>query len=81
MIKHRDNYPKILKILCLFYRHEVVLDDSGVFLIFTDNNSTESFKPKEKIVDQRGNMECRKMVLLIKYLSNFWRILEMQSIN
>ena len=44
-----------------------------------NNNKSASFKFKQKITDQTGNDGTRhvKIMVPLKYLSNFWRTLEM----
>ena len=47
------------------------------------NNTTDSFKFKAKITGQTGNNATKdvEIMVLLKYLSNFWRTLEMPLIN
>ena len=50
---------------------------------FTNKNTNDSFKSKEDIRGQRGN-NCTKnneTIVSLKYLSIFWRTLEMLLIN
>ena len=49
---------------------------------FVSHNS-KSFKYKQKTTDQAGNDSAKhvEIRLLLKYLSNFWRTLEMPLIN
>ena len=44
-----------------------------------DNNNSVSFKFKRNITWQTGN--CDTIMASLKYLSNFWRTLEMPLIN
>ena len=46
--------------------------------------NSESFKSKVKITGKTpavGNIKYVEIIVPLKYLSNFWRTLEMQSIN
>ena len=46
--------------------------------------NSESFKSKVKITGKTpavGNIKFVEIIVPLKYLSNFWRTLEMQSIN
>ena len=50
---------------------------------FTVNNATDSFNIKEKTTGQTGDNDTKNVetIVLLKYLSNFLRNLEMPSIN
>ena len=50
---------------------------------FRRNNTTDSFKFKAKITGQTGDDGTKDVEIMVplKYLSNFWRILEMPLIN
>ena len=62
-----------------------VLANNGDITDFNEGNTTisNSFKVKEKITDQTGNngTKIAEIMVSIKYLSNFWRTLEMPLIN
>ena len=58
-------------------------NNNNAIIIFADDNRTDSFNFKAKITGQAGNngrKDVEKMVPL-KYLSNFWKTLEMPLIN
>ena len=81
LIEYTDNYSKTSGSLWQYYRDEPDLTDAGV----VDNspgNST-SFKFKQKITGQTGNDSTKdiEMMVLLKYLSNFWRTFEIPLIN
>ena len=59
------------------------LDVNGVVVDFTDNNTTDSFKFGEKIRDEIDNSDLKNVEIIVplKYLSNFYRTLEMPLIN
>ena len=58
-------------------------DANNAIIIFAENNTTDSFKFKAKITDQTGNDRTKDVEIMVplKYLSNFWRTLEMPLIN
>ena len=70
--------------LSQYYRDEPALDKSGNIIYFPDdNNNSASFKFKQKITRQTVNGDTKdvKIMVPLKYLSNFWRTLEMPLIN
>ena len=52
-------------------------------LFFPEDNITDSFKFKAKITGQTGDDGTKDVEIMVplKYLSNFWRTLEMPLIN
>ena len=76
---------KHLKSLWQYYKEIPALDDNGAITDFDGTtNLTNSFKFKSNITGETNNDReingVEKMVPL-KYLSNFWRTLEMPLIN
>ena len=74
LIEHSDNYSKTFGSLWQYYRDE--LNDN-----LTDS---ESFKSKIEIIGKThaaGKEKDVEIMVPLKYLSNFWRILEMPLIN
>ena len=74
LVEHSNNYSKTSGSLWQYYR-----DDPN-------NNMTrsESFKSKIKITGKTpavGNTKDVEIIVPLKYLSNFWRTLEMRLIN
>ena len=66
------------------YRDEPVLDNINNITDFSaNNNNSISFKFKEQITRQTGNGGTNDVEIMVplKYLSNFWRTLEMPLIN
>ena len=61
----------------------IVLYHHGVIFEFAGNDSTASFKLKEKIIGQTGKNGTNSVEIMVplKYLCNFWRTLEMPLIN
>ena len=84
LIEYSDNYSKTSGSLCQFYRDEPFSNANGDIADFTaDNNNSASFKFKAKIAGGIGNNGRRdiKIRVPLKYLSNFWRTLEIPLIN
>ena len=55
LIEYGNNYSKILKVLWLFYRDELALNDTGGIVNFDDNNT---FKEKiTGLTDSSGLFE------------------------
>ena len=74
LIEYSDNYAKTFGSLWQYYRHE------------PNNNlaNSKSFKSKIKITGRTpaaGNEKNVEIMVSLKYLSNFWRTLEMPLIN
>ena len=76
MQKQQEVYGNILKI----YQLEMIITKLQVF---TRNNLTDSFNFKAKITGKTGNDGTKgvEIIVPLKYLSNFWRTLEMPLIN
>ena len=74
LIEYSDNYSKTSGSLWQYYK-----DDPN------DNIAdSESFKSKVKITGKtpdNGNRKYVEIIVLLKYLSNFWRTLEMLLTN
>ena len=74
LIEYSDNYSKISGSLWQYYRDEP-----------NDNlTDSESFKSKMKITGKTpddANIKDVEIIVLLKYLSNFWRTLEMPLIK
>ena len=73
-IEYSDNYSKTSGSLRQYYKDEL-----------NDNLAdSESFKPKVKITGKTpadGNTKNVEIIVPLKYLSNFWRTLEIPLIN
>ena len=60
------------------------VNNSGTSVDFNGANATDSFNFKTKITgqtDNNGRIDNVEIMVPLKYLSNFWRTLEMPSIN
>ena len=83
LIKYSDYYSKTFGSLWQYYRDEPFLDDNGAIADFpADNNNSASFKFKIKIAGRTGNNGTKdiKIMVQLKYFSNFLRTLEMPVI-
>ena len=78
LIEYSDNYSDTLASLWNFKRDEIV-DNANV-----TNDNAPSFKYKANVIGNTENDETKngvKIAVPQKYLSNFWRSLEMPLIN
>ena len=76
LIEYSDNYAKTTGSLWQYFRDEPVDDD--------DIEDSKSFKSKIKITGKtpkNNNEKDVEIMVPLKYLSNFWRTLEMPLIN
>ena len=83
LIEYSDDYSKTSGSLWQYYKDEPALTDAGTFANSHAANNNASFKFKQKITGKttaNDRNDVRIMVPL-KYLSNFWRILKMPLIN
>ena len=84
LIDISDNYSKTFGILWQYSRDVPAVDANVAIVDFNaDNATTNSFKIKQKITFQTGNNGTKdvEIIATLKYLSNFWRNLEMFLIN
>ena len=83
LIEYSDNYSKTSGSLWQYRKEIAAVDDNDDVVNFDRANATDSFNFKTKITNQTdddGRLDVEIMVPL-KYLSNFWRTLEMPLIN
>ena len=90
LIEYSDNYSKTSGSLWQYCKDIPAVDDDGDITDFNGANATDSFNFKTKITGQtaannnNGNIAGRvdvEIMVPLKYLSNFWRTLEMPLIN
>ena len=89
LIEYSHNYSKTSASLWQYCKDIPVVDDDGDIVDFIGANATDSFNLKTKTTGQtadnnNSNIPGRKDVEImvpLKYLSNFWRTLEMPLIN
>ena len=83
LIEYSDNYAKTTGSLWEYCKDVPARNTNDDIVIFAEDNTTDSFKFKAKITDQTGNDGTKDVEIMVplKYLSNFWRTLEMPLIN
>ena len=83
LIEYSDNYSKTSGSLWQYCKDMPAVDNNHAIVNFTDNNLTDSFNVKVKIIGQTKNDGTKNVEIMValKYLSNFWRTLEMPLIN
>ena len=90
LIEYSDNYSKTSGSLWQYCKDIPAVNNAGDIVDFNGANATDSFNFKTKITGQtvfdnnNGNVAGRvdvEIMVPLKYLNNFWRILEMPLIN
>ena len=84
LIEYSDNYSKTSGSLWQYCKEIPAVNDDGDIVDFNGANATDSFNFKTKTTGQTDNNEIINNVEImvpLKYLSNFWRTLEMSLIN
>ena len=83
MIEYSDNYSDTSRSLWQFKRDEVPANNADLII-----NNSKAFKYKAALLgktayhnDGKSSVKDAKIVVPLKYLSNFWRSLEMPLIN
>ena len=81
LIEYSNNYSKTTGSLRQYYRDEPTLTDAGALANFPGNSVL--FKIKQKITGSTGNDGTKdvKIMVPLKYLSNYRRTLEIPLIN
>ena len=84
LIEYSDAYSKMSERLWQYYRDKPALGNNGNIIDFHANsNNSVSFKFKQQIAGKTGNGGTKNVEIMVplKYVSNFWRALEMPLIN
>ena len=84
LIEYRDNYSKKSGSLWQYCKDIPAVNGNGDIVDFNGANVTDSFNFKTKITgqtDNNGRIDNVEIMVPLKYLSNFWRTLEMPLIN
>ena len=84
LIGYSDNYSKTSGSLWQYCKDIQAVKNNGNIVEFNGANATDSFNFKAKITgqtDTNGRIDNAEIMLSLKYLSNFWRTLEMPLIN
>ena len=83
LIEYSNNYAKTTGSLWQYCKDIPTRNDNNEIVVFGRNNLTDSFNFKAKITGQTGDNGTKDVEIMVplKYLSNFWRTLEMPLIN
>ena len=83
LIEYSDNYAKTTGRLWQYCKDIPARDANNIIEEFTAGNLTDSFNFKVKFTGRTGNDGTKNVEIMVplKYLSNFWRTLEMPLIN
>ena len=83
LIEYSDNYSKTSGSLWQYCKDVPAVNKDNAVVNFDDNNLTDSFKFKVKMAGQTGDDGTKIVEIMVplKYLSMFWRTLEMPLIN
>ena len=81
--EYSDNHSKTSGTLFQYFRDVPAADNNGAVTDFTEANVNDLFNLKVKLAGQAGNDGTKNVetMVLFKYLSNFWRTLEMPLTN
>ena len=82
LIEYSDNYSKTSRSLWQYCKDIPAVDNNNAIANFTEN-LTDSLNFKVKMTGQTGDDGTKNIEIMVslKYLSNFWRALEMPLIN
>ena len=83
LIEYSDNYSKTSGSLSQSCKDIPAVDNNNTIVNFTENNLNDSFNLKAKMTGQTGDDGRRNVEIMVplRYLSIFWRSLEMPLIN
>ena len=83
LIEYSDNYAKTTGSLWQYCKDIPARNVNNEIIVFDVNNVTDSFNFKVKFTSQTKNDGTKDVEIIVplKYLSNFWRTLEMSLIN
>ena len=84
LIEYSDNYSKTSGSLWQYCKDIPAVNNDGDIVNFNEANATDSFTFKTKVTGQTnddGEINGVEILVPLKYLSNFWRTLEMPLSN
>ena len=83
LIEYSDNYAKTSGSLWQYCKDIPPVNNNNAIVDFTGANLTNSFNFKTKMTGQTGDDGTKNVEIMVplKYLSNFWRTLEVPLIN
>ena len=81
LIEYSDNYSS--RCLWQYCKNIPAVDNDGDIVIFNEANDADSVNFKSNIIGKTndGDIENVEIMIPLKYLSTFWRTLEMPFIN
>ena len=83
LLEYSDNYSKTSGSLWQYCKDIPAVDNNNTIVGFAENNLTDLFNFKVKMTGQTrvDGTKTVEIMVIPKYLSNFWRTLEMPLIN
>ena len=81
LIEYSDNYSKTSGSLSQYYRNESALNNATLLDNFPRNSALFKFKQKTTGSRKNDGTKAVQVIVLLNYLSNFWRSLEIQLTN
>ena len=83
LIEYSYNYLTTSGSSLRYFKDIPALDNNGAIVKFNGANATQSLKFKAKMTGQTGDDGTKEVEITVplKYLTNFWRTLEMPLIN
>ena len=83
LIERHDDYSKTSGSLWQYCKEIPAINNDGDIVNFNGANATDSFNFKTKITSQTNDDGITNVEIMVplKYLSNFWRTLEMPLVN
>ena len=81
LIEYSDNYSKTSGSLSQYYRNESALNNATLLDNFPRNSALLKFKQKTTGSRKNDGTKAVQVIVLLNYLSNFWRSLEIQLTN
>ena len=83
LIEYSDNYSKTSASLWQYCKDILPVNNNNAIVAITEDNLTDSFNFKVKNTGQTGDDGTKNVEIMVplKYLSNFWRTLEIPFIN
>ena len=83
LIEYSDNYSKTSASLWQYCKDIPAVNNDNALVDFAENSLTNSFNFKVKMAGQTGNNGTKNVEIMVplKYLSNFWRTVEMPLVN
>ena len=83
LIEYSDNYAKTTGSLWQYCKDIPARNNNNEIIVFDADNTTDSFKFKAKITGETNDDGIKDVEIMVplKYLSNFWRTLEIPLIN